>query len=135
MHYIQPELFPILNDATKAFFKTQGLPVEYPALITRVPELSQAMGVKDLGLLDAFAWGQQDDQASDPKGGKWRSANWIKKISRADWELFFDAQRGDRALRHGCQQSVACHEHSPGRYAGCPHESLQSRLLRDAHRR
>ncbi len=91
LHYIQPELFPILNDATKAFFKAQGLPVEYPALITRVPELSQAMGVKDLGLLDAFAWGQQDDQASDPKGGKWRSANWIKKISRADWELFFDA--------------------------------------------
>ena len=91
LHYIQPELFPILNDATKAFFNAQGLPVEYPALITRVPELSQSMGVKDLGLLDAFAWGQQDDQAPDPKGGTWRSAKWIKRVKRDDWNLFLDA--------------------------------------------
>ncbi len=90
LHYIQPELFPILNDATKAFFKAQGLPVEYPALIARVPELVQAMGSRDLGLLDAFAWGQQPEEISeDPTNGEWRKAKWIRRISREDWELYF----------------------------------------------
>ena len=92
LHYIQPELFPILNDATKAFFKAQGLPVEYSALIARVPELAQAMGDKDLGLLDAFAYGQQPEEISDdPTNGDWRKAKWIKKVKREDWNRFLDA--------------------------------------------
>ena len=92
LHYINPELFPILNGATRSFFRAQGLPKAYPALVAQIPTLVQQLGVKDFGVLDSFVWHQENGtQEADPKDGAWRKAAWIKRIAREDWELFFDA--------------------------------------------
>lgn len=92
LHYINPEFFPILNGATRSFFRAQGLPKAYPALVAQVPKLAQQLGVKDFGVLDSFVWHQENGtQEADPKDGAWRKAAWIKRIAREDWELFFDA--------------------------------------------
>ena len=92
LHYINPELFPILNGATRSFFRAQGLPKAYPALVSQVPKLAQQLGVKDFDMLDSFVWHQENGaQQEDPKDGAWRKAKWIKRISREDWEHFLDA--------------------------------------------
>lgn len=92
LHYINPELFPILNGATRSFFRAQGLPIAYPDLVAQVPTLSGQLGVKDFGVLDFFVWHQENGgQQEDPKDGAWRKAKWIKRISRGDWEHFLDA--------------------------------------------
>ena len=92
LHYINPELFPILNGATRSFFRAQGLPKAYPALVAQVPKLAQQLGVKDFGVLDSFVWHQEiGTHQEDPKDGAWRKAKWIKRISREDWEHFLDA--------------------------------------------
>jgi len=91
LHYLNPEVFPILNNASKSFFKQHGLPTDYPALVRAMPKLQTAIGETDLGLLDSLAWQQGNTEQEDPKNGSWHNAKWIKKITRADWELFFDA--------------------------------------------
>lgn len=92
LHYINPELFPILNGATRSFFRANGLPKEYPALVAKIPALATQLGVKDFGVLDSFVWHQENGVTQDdPKDGAWRKAAWIKRISRTDWEHFLDA--------------------------------------------
>ena len=91
LHYLNPEVFPILNNATKGFYKQRGIPVEYPALVRAMPQVQAAIGEHNLGLLDSMAWHGQIAEQLDPKDGAWHSAKWIKHIERADWELFFDA--------------------------------------------
>lgn len=90
LHYIAPDLFPIMNGATRSFYRAQGLPNVYSELIERLPELTARLGISDLGLLDWYIYQHANDGQKDPKDGAWRSAQWIREIPREDWELFFD---------------------------------------------
>lgn len=91
LHYIAPEFFPILNGATRSFYRAQGLPKDYPELVEQMTPWAEKLGMQDYGLLDSFVWQQANAEQKDPKDGAWRKAKWIKKVSREDWELFFDA--------------------------------------------
>jgi hypothetical protein len=92
LHYINPQLFPILNGATRSFFRSHALPKEYPELVAKVPALAKQLGVTDYGVLDSFVWHKENGaQQEDPKDGAWRKAKWIKRIAREDWEHFLDA--------------------------------------------
>lgn len=91
LHYLRPEVFPILNNATKGFYRQQGIPLEYPALVRAMPALQAMIDEKDLGLLDSMAWHAQGEEPVDPKNGSWHDAKWIRRIARADWEHFLDS--------------------------------------------
>jgi len=91
LHYIAPEFFPILNGATRSFYRAQGLPKDYPELVEQMTPWAEKLGMKDYGLLDSFVWQQANAEQKDPKDDAWRKAKWIKKVSREDWEHFLDA--------------------------------------------
>lgn len=90
LHYIAPDLFPIMNGATRSFYRAQGLPNEYSELIEGLPALTARLGISDLGLLDWYIYQHANGEQKDPKDGAWRAAKWISEIPREDWELFFD---------------------------------------------
>ncbi len=91
LHYIKPTLFPILNGPSLPFWKKQGLPTDYPALVKAIPALQEVIGETDLGLVDGLAWCARPSEGQDPTHGEWREQKWLKKISREHWEHFLDA--------------------------------------------
>lgn len=55
LYYINPGIFPIINNSHTVFLRWMGIPDQYPACIAAFNQLKQYLEVKDMGLLDAFA--------------------------------------------------------------------------------
>jgi len=56
LYYINPKLFPILNNSHKKFREWLELPSEYPACIKPFNELKDLVNESELGVIDRFAY-------------------------------------------------------------------------------
>lgn len=66
LHYINPEVFPIINNSTLEFRKWLGLPSDYPSFIKAANELKELVNETDHGRIDQFAHmlSRQDDSST-----------------------------------------------------------------------
>lgn len=55
LYYINPKIFPILNNSHNQFRHWIGMPADYPSCIRDFNELNKLVGENELGLLDNFA--------------------------------------------------------------------------------
>ena len=55
LYYINPKIFPILNNSHIQFRNWIGIPADYPSCIRDFNELNDLVGENDFGLLDNFA--------------------------------------------------------------------------------
>lgn len=55
LYYINPKIFPILNNSHIKFRNWIGMPADYPSCIRDFNELNKLVGETELGLLDNFA--------------------------------------------------------------------------------
>ncbi|MFB6453990.1 McrB family protein [Chitinophaga sp. Hz27] len=56
LYYINPKLFPIINNSHVSFKQWLSIPDDYPACIRDFGELKNKLNIEDFGLLDAFAF-------------------------------------------------------------------------------
>lgn len=56
LYYINPQIFPILNNEHKEFRKWIEMPADYPSCIRDFNQLKTLVGESELGVLDAFAY-------------------------------------------------------------------------------
>lgn len=54
LYYINPNMFPIINNSYNNFLKWLGLPKDYPKVLASFSELNNALGEKEFGQLDMF---------------------------------------------------------------------------------
>lgn len=63
LYYVNPRIFPIINNSHTIFLRWMGIPDQYPACIAAFNQLKHYLEVEDMGLLDAFAHKFSGDQA------------------------------------------------------------------------
>jgi AAA domain (dynein-related subfamily) len=56
LYYINPQLFPIINNSHNTFREWLEIPSDYPSCINDFNELKALVGENDLGLIDIFAY-------------------------------------------------------------------------------
>ncbi len=55
LHYLNPEIFPIINNSTLEFRRWLDLPSDYPSFIKAANELKEQVNEMDHGRIDQFA--------------------------------------------------------------------------------
>jgi hypothetical protein len=66
LHYINPEIFPIINNLHTEFLQWINIEPDYPSCIEAFSQLKKAVNEKDLGLLDWFAYNFRSGNIADP---------------------------------------------------------------------
>lgn len=63
LYYINPAIFPIINNSHIRFRQWLDIPDDYPSCITAFGEIKNRLNIPDLGLLDAYAHKFSGDNA------------------------------------------------------------------------